>query len=275
MTSDADRPRTRRFRLAGSAVSLLLGGIVASQLVLSSDAAPQKTTASSCSMTVPARISINTPYMTPAATLSSDCTAAGVFEAKWAAKYDVLSGDGALMNELYFNRTRPSEWWLFDAARLGVWTWTPGGAQGSGDVAATTAGKSTTPASQTAGTAQVAADIPQNAPTTDIRLAATGQLASWTFEAGCWTTFTAVATRYAAKCNGHVSLAGARGRLEARPPDRSWITNAGSFTTDAAGKATIRIPNSGADLEFRVWIDDQYALTWAASSAWKPVNDPC
>lgn len=273
MTSAADRPKTRRSRIARTTVSLLLGGIFASQLVLSSDAAPRTTTASSCTLNVPARVSINTPYLTPAVTLSSDCAAAGLIEAKWAAKYDLLGGDGSLMNELYFNRTDPSEWSLFDAARLGVWTWTPGGARGS-DITATSAGRSSTPAPRSANTEQAAADIPQNSPATDIRLAARGDLVSWNFVAGCKTTFNAVATRYAAKWNGYVSYAGATGRLEFRPLDHSWFTKLADLNFDSAGKASATVNTNGVTGEYRVWVNNVYALSWDASSSWKAIANP-
>jgi transposase len=68
----------------------------------------------------------------------------------------------------------------------------------------------------------------QNAPTTDIRLRATGQLASWTFVGGCKTTFNAVATRYAPTWDGYVAYSGATGSLEFRPLDHSTFTRLAS-----------------------------------------------
>ncbi|MEU4395247.1 hypothetical protein [Kribbella sp. NPDC023855] len=219
----------------------------------------QEAAAASCTLNVPATISISTPAITPAVTVGADCAAAGVVFAQWDARRE----DGTVAHQYLSRWNKPDvQWNVFDDTALGLRTWLPAGATTGPDPALAKAG-------------QTEATVPQNTPKTDIRLKATGQLVSWSFVEGCKTTFNVFATRYAARWDGYVKYPGATAGLQARPPDHSSIIYADYATTDSEGKASMTINNSGPDLEWRVWISDAYGLTWAASSAWKPVNDPC
>jgi hypothetical protein len=270
MTLATNRPRPLdRAKFVLPAAAVLLGGLIASQLSLSSDAVSYAA-AAGCTMTVPAKISINTPYLTPAVALAGDCASAGVIEAKWQAK----RADGTLMNELYFNRTRPSYWDLFDAASLGTWTWHPAGARGTGVLAKKNTSNSTASPS---GAETAEAEVPQNTPVTDIRLWGGATLVSWTFSSGPPTapcglniTFNASAIRYAAAWNGNVANAGAAGSIQWRPSGSSTWTNVASITTgsNGAGSVTRTFPGKG---DYRVWINDaQYV--WASSSSLKYIE---
>lgn len=151
-------------------ISVLAGGALALNLTAdSSKTTPAAAAAGSCTITVPAKISITGNQDTPAVSLGSDCAAAGVIDARW----DARTADGTLRHQFVSRFNKPAlPWNLFDTDGMGVWTWQPAGATTGGDVTVATRGSSATPGGKTA---SAATSVPQNTPTTDIRFA------SWAF----------------------------------------------------------------------------------------------
>jgi hypothetical protein len=152
---------------------------------------------------------------------------------------------------------------------LGQWTWQPAGARAR-DISLAKDKSSATPEATSNGTLS----IPQNTPTTDIRLASATPPIIWSFNATCsHITYTASSTRYAAKWDGYVAHTSAPGLIQWRPVDSQTWTDVATFTTDSAGKAVLTRPFPGLG-DYRVFIKDT-STVWASSSSTKYIQETC
>jgi hypothetical protein len=215
-------------------VLLLAGGIVSAD-VSSSDAAGQRAAAASCTLNVPSKVAISAPFRAPAFTLGADCPAAGVIDARWEAKRP----DGVVMKKAFFNFSYPSSWSVYDTTSLTPMTWYPAGARTPGDITLARTGQATP--SDANATNQTAATVPQNTPTTDIRMASTVvAVASPECTGAVW------AQRYAITPHGLINYGGISGSIQQlNPTTGGWFVLA-SFTTDSSGRWQGAMSNPGA-----------------------------
>jgi hypothetical protein len=232
----------------------VLASVVAVPLVAQSNAAEQRAT-SSCTLTVPTKVAISSPYMNPVMQLGGDCTAAGVTEAKWEAR----RADGVLMYQTFFNARKPEKWHLFDKSSLAPWIWQPAGATGVGDLTVSRPDELSRSASpEDARSSAIAASIPQNTPTTDIRMASTVEMVTVADKAQVW------ARRYAITPHGFINYGGRTGSVQQlNRASGGWFVLK-NFTTDSTGRWTMdNIDNAvgepGDEISLRLVIyDDQY-----------------
>ena len=236
-------------------LSVLLGGILVSDV--STDAsASQHRAASSCSLNVPARVAISAPYQSPSVTLGADCAAAGVIDASWVSK----RADGVVTNKLFFNFNYPESWSVYDNASLAPVTWQPAGARSTTNPAI--AGQSETPATGAPDAPEnqpADVSVPQNTPTTDIRMMSKVELLPYENDechGHVW------AQRYAITPHGLIGYGGRSGSIQQlNPSSGGWFVLT-SFTTDSTGHWLGRVTSPspvGSQASLRVVIyDAQY-----------------
>ncbi|MFC0624771.1 hypothetical protein [Kribbella deserti] len=167
-------------------------------------------TAGSCSLRVPARIAINSPYQAVKVSLGPNCAAAGVVDAYWTAYHPVAGGAAFAAFE---TKARTGVVDVYDFDPLGRWSWRPSGAFGDGSE-----------------------PIAQNSLTSMVKVASwSGLKAS---RAGAKVTLTVSAARYAASLDRLVGWAAATGQLQYKVPGTTtWkplksvrTTNTGHYT---------------------------------------------
>jgi hypothetical protein len=186
-------------------------------------AAPPKPTAGGCSVAIPSRLSITSPYREIGVWLTANCTAAGTDVAVWEALHPTMgSQDGVI-----FDGTSTSSYELFDFVDLGRWKWQPRGAfDAEGD------------------------PIAQNTPYTDVKVGSWAALSGT--RSGQRVTLTASVARYSASYERFIPWAGATGQLQYRIKGTStWKALAGVRANSAGKYAYSR--NWGAALEYRVY----------------------
>jgi hypothetical protein len=247
---------------------LVTAGILTSD-VTSSEAANNRA-AASCTLNVPSRVAISSPYMQPTFSLGADCAAAGVIYARWEAK----RADGVVMKKAYFNFSYPTAWSVFDTTSLAPWTWQPAGATTAGDVtAAKVDGKTPVAPSESEGANQVAAAVPQNTPATDIRMES--RIAGYFVPADpdpyhrAWLFAIDNATRYAITPHNFILYGGARGSLQQRAQGAAGWAVIANLTTDSSGKWAINLPGPTVRTEYRfVLYDAQYIFGAIGNLGW-------
>jgi hypothetical protein len=200
-------------------------------------------------------------------TLGSDCAAAGVIEAKWEA----TDAAGNVMNKAFFYFDQPTKWHLYDGVTLGAWTWRPTGAQGVGDAALDKTGKT-----QSSGSAeQASVAVPQNTPTTDVRV---GSWATWQVGSDpnpCVLVLSAFGMRYDPSSNvntgdGMVVYSGARGSFQQLLRGSTTWTSISGATLSSTGQMQIKIPWPKIITHYRfviysaptIWGATSYLLTY-------------
>lgn len=210
--------------------ALLTVGLLTAD-VSSSEAAGQRAAAASCTLNVASRVAISSPYVNPTFSLGADCAAAGVIDARWEAK----RADGVVMKKAFFNFSYPSSWSVFDTTSLAPWTWQPAGARTRGD--ATLATKDQRTPSAAGSSEQVQASVPQNTPTTDIRMMSKVESVPVSQEDWCAGNTAAVyAQRYAIAPHGLINYGGRTGSIQQlNTSSGGWfvLTN---FTTGSDGR---------------------------------------
>jgi hypothetical protein len=96
-----------------AAAGLLSAGLVG--------AAPAAQAAGTCSLQVPSRVVISTPYRQITTRLGSDCVASGTVYASW----DAIHPTQGWQTIAIFDETTTDFWDLYDFEPLGRWTWRP------------------------------------------------------------------------------------------------------------------------------------------------------
>lgn len=248
--------RVRRFsrgRVILPLAVLLTGGILTAD-ASSSEAAGQQA-AASCTLNVASRVAISSPYTNPTFTLGADCAAAGVIDARWEAK----RADGVVMKKAFFNFSYPASWAVFDTTSLAPWTWHPAGARTRSDTTLATDGEPTPGAVGTS--EQIEATVPQNTPTTDIRMMSKVEALETTLEEAEKCIASVWAQRYAIAPHGLINYGGRTGSIQQlNQTSGGWFV-LGSFTTGSDGrwKGQIANPGAGTTQSRRVVIyDGQY-----------------
>ncbi|GAB2576455.1 hypothetical protein [Kribbella endophytica] len=224
--------RLRTVIAVSVAVAVLAGGAT---VAWSSAHELEKAT---CSLDVPARVSIDRPYLTPPVRRGADCAAAGVQEASWTA----YTPTGAVGSRLYFNWDFPAEWSVFAPTERGTWIWRPAGAE--------TDLQTDRPL------------VPQNTPVTDLRLGSTAGLTGHRDDRRI--TLTGTIRRFNPATYTAEPWPNALGELQLREPgDRIWSTFK-QVTTNSRGEATEAF-DLAARYDFRLVVPDT-ADTWGSAS---------
>jgi hypothetical protein len=186
-------------------------------------AAPPKPTAGGCSVAIPSKIAITSPYREVPAWLTANCTAAGTDVALWEALHPTQGSQGGII----FDGETTTTYELYDVVDLGRWKWQPRGAfDAESD------------------------PIVQNTPYTDVKV---GSWASLTgTRSGAKVTLTTSVARYSSSYERYIPWAGATGQLQYRiKGTTAWKALAG-VKANASGKYTYT-RNWGAALEYRVY----------------------
>lgn len=244
-----------RSRLVLPVGVLLTAGILTAD-VSSSDAAGKRAAAASCTLNVPTRVAISSPYVNPTFTLGADCAAAGVIDARWEAK----RADGVVMKKAFFNFDYPASWAVFDSTNLAPWTWHPAGARTRGDATLAAEGEQTP---STVRSEQIQATVPQNAPITDIRMMSKIE-ALPTDDADCAAGVNSdvYAQRYAIAPHGLINYGGRTGSVQQLNTSTGGWFVVQNFTTDSTGhwRGNVKWPSPvGTTISARVVIyDGQY-----------------
>ncbi len=215
----------------------------------SAEATQVGVSASTCTVTLPNRIDVNRPYISIKFTLQSDCLLASMKSARWKATL----ADGDVLHTAHFQYTFEYQFDYFDHQRLGLLTWTPGGAIGGGNPAIdATASQSETAPPGVDGTDSVT-DVPltQNTPTTDVRVASSSTI---TVSRPTSTTLkiNTAATRYAVTYHTFIAWAGASGQIQWRVPGTTAWNALKSVASDSAGKYSYTYTTSERR-EYRVY----------------------
>jgi hypothetical protein len=210
-------------RITGAFAALAL---TAGSLVLAApaaDGAPPKPTAGGCSLSVPSRVAIVSPFRSITVRLMPNCAAAGTISATW----DGIHPTQGPQEFLWFDESATEYWDLYDWDALGRWTWRPSGAHdGNYD------------------------DVAQNTAYSDIKIGSWAGLTAT--RSGQRVTLNASVARYATSYDRYIPWAGAAGQLQYRIKGTStWRALAG-VRTNSAGKYTYS-RNWGAALEYRVY----------------------
>ncbi|WP_328990013.1 hypothetical protein OG394_27610 [Kribbella sp. NBC_01245] len=188
---------------------LLAAPLTASGASAASDASAVEA-APSCSVRIPARIAVGSPYQAVKVTLAPDCAAAGVIDAYWTAYHPTAGGTAFAAFEA---KARTGVVDVYDFDPLGHWSWRPSGAFG----------KDFKP-------------VKQN------YLASVVKVSSWSrltaTRAGRKVTLTAAAARYAASLDRFVPWAGASGQLQYKAPGATRWIPLKSVKTTAGGRYT-------------------------------------
>lgn len=188
-----------------SVLTVLSAGLLAAPLTASAaDAAP------SCSVRIPARIAVSSPYQAVKVTLAPDCAAAGVVDAYWTAYHPTAGGTAFAAFE---SKARTGVVDVYDFDPLGRWSWRPSGAFG----------KDFKP-------------VKQN------YLASVVKVGSWSrltaTRAGRKVTLNVAAARYAASLDRFVPWAAASGQLQYKAPGTTRWIPLKSVKTTAGGRYT-------------------------------------
>lgn len=203
---------SRRIRLAVVGV-LVAGAAVATALAFNSGSSEASAVAGTCTLTVPAKLSINAPYMKFAA--SRSCVGVTVNELSWTGQI----GTGPIQRELWFLFENQIVGDYHDSQSLGQLKWT-----GSlpPDAAA----------------AKAAADVAFNSPVTDVRVESFSSMSVDGANTAGKTTLDVLAQRYATSLDKFVSYAGATGiiRYKESASDTTWKSLKNVGPTDAYGK---------------------------------------
>jgi hypothetical protein len=186
-------------------------------------AAPPKPAAGGCSMGVPSRVAITSPYREVTAWLASNCAAAGTVWATWEYVHPT---DGP-QEILIFSEETSTTWAVWDLAKLGRWTWRPGGAHDANQES-----------------------IAQNTTYTDVKVGSWAALTAT--RSGQRVTLTTSVARYSSTYERCIPWAGATGQLQYRiKGSTAWKALAG-VKANSAGRYTYS-RNWGAALEYRVY----------------------
>jgi hypothetical protein len=143
--------------------------------------------AGTCSLLIPSKVRIATPYQAVTGRLASDCVSSGTVSADWSA-YHPTEG---LTDYLWFTNEATSEiWdvydWMITPAR---YSWRPTGAHdGNYD------------------------DVSQNQPVTDVRVGSGAAIS--TSRSGSYVTITTSSSRYAYSTSGWVRWGGITGTIQ-------------------------------------------------------------
>jgi hypothetical protein len=247
-------------------VVLLTGGILTAD-ASSGEATGQQATAAACTLNVPSKIAIAAPHQAPTFTIGADCTAAGVIDARWEAK----RSDGLVVKKAFFNFSYPSSWSVFDTTGLTKWTWQPAGARTPGDITLADNGQATP--SDTNTTEQAEATVPQNTPTTDIRMMSKvdGVETDIPYHVAVW------AQRYAITPHGLINYGGISGSIQQlNAGTGGWYVIA-SFTTASNGRwdGTLPCTWEGTTQSRRAVIYDGQYIFGSISPTYTGTVDTC
>jgi hypothetical protein len=260
--------RWTRPQLTLPLVSLLVGGsLILSQPAKPNQAVPLATAAPTCSLKIPTKVAIYQAYQAIALNRGDDCKAAGVFDALWDGKRP----DGVLKYQAILAFDEPDFWLVFHTDSLSVYTWHPSGARAYSDVTLATDGRTaaTPPIRTTGGQSPQATTttVPQNTPTTDVRLGSSvGILASGRSD-GTGVTITARAHRWAITPAAPIVYAGASGSIQYRPNGGSTWTVLTSFTLNSNGEYPYTYkPTQLRD--YRVVVYDAQYIFGGISATW-------
>jgi hypothetical protein len=226
-----------RITSALAATGLLTTTLLLGSTAEATPAAPLRQTAGGCSVAIPSRIAISTPYSAIRVNLvASNCAAAGVAYASWHAYHP----SGGLQEILIFDNATSQSWGLYDFAELGRWTWSPGHAWDA-----------------------KYGDITQNTSYTDVRMASRSAVSAT--RSGATVTLNVSAARYAHTIDNFVPWGGAAGQLQYRVPGTTQWIALKSVTTTAAGEYSYRY-TSAAVREYRVYFPAT-SLIWETGSS--------
>jgi hypothetical protein len=220
----------------GSSVGLFLATMTMTTLAgTPAIAEPSSVNAGTCSVVVPNRVAISTPYRGIPVRLASNCASAGVVYASWDGYHPTQGWEAILI----FDESTSDIWDLYDWEDLGRWTWRPGSAWDADYD-----------------------DVAQNTPYTDIKLA------SWTAltatRSGTKVTLNVSVARYAYSLDKFVSWAGAVGQIQYRVPGTTTWQPLKSVTASSTGKYTYAYTTS-AVREYRVYFPAT-AYIWNVAS---------
>lgn len=216
-------------RRALAAVSVAAG--VAATLTVTAGA--PASAAGTCSVNIPSRWTISSPYKSIDATLAGNC-APGT-QAAW----DGFSSQGYEYS-LIFDGTRSDLLDVYDDDTLGRWTWRPGDCVSADTTACT-----------------------QNTRTMDVKVG------SWTgltvTRSGSSVTVTAAAARYSASAGRFVPWAGARGTVQYKAPTATTWTPLKFVNPGSTGRTTFT-HTSASPRDYRVIFVDTPVI-WGQTSA--------
>ena len=253
-------------------LTVLLAAGVLSADASPSDAAGQRAAASSCTLNVPARVAISAPYQSPSVTLGADCAAAGVIDASWVSK----RADGVVTNKLFFNFNYPESWSVYDNASLAPVTWQPAGARSTTNPAI--AGQNETPATGAPNAPEnqpADVTVPQNSPTTDIRMASKVQALEHDGECGHGLVW---AQRYAIAPHGLINYGGVSGSWQQLNTSSGGWFVLKSFTTGSDGTWTgpVSSPSPvGTQVSLRIVIYDAQYIFGSISPTYTGTWEGC
>jgi hypothetical protein len=182
----------------------------------------------------------------------------GVVDARWEAK----RADGVVTNKAFFNFNYPEFLTVYDTASLAHLTWQPAGARSTANPALARGNKPATQGPRAAReTQQADVTVPQNAPTTDVRMRSTLGFACVLNHGDPNTTqifFSTSSSRYAITPKGFIRYAGAAGSIQKRSGTNGWSV-ATNFTLDSQGHFEGLLPRPGVRTDYRsVIYDAQY-----------------
>jgi hypothetical protein len=210
-----------RVAAALAAVTLTAGSLVLATPATA--AAPPKPAAGGCSLVIPSRVAIASPYRGITASLASNCAAAGTVYASWDA-YHPTAG---LQTVLIFDGTNRDVWNLYDFEPLGRWTWRPSLAYDANYD-----------------------EVAQNTTYTDIKFGSWAGLTAT--RSGQRVTLSTSIAWYSPSYRRYIPWSGAAGQLQYRVKgSTTWHALAG-VRANSAGKHTYS-RNWGAALEYRVY----------------------
>jgi hypothetical protein len=190
--------------------------------------------AGTCSLIVPAKVSLSTPYRGITARLGSDCFAAGVTYASWYG-YHPTQG---LQDIVVFDGTGTTIWDLYDYHVLSRRDWRPSTAHDSNYN-----------------------DVTQNRPVADIRVGSAAAISS--SRSGGRVTVRVSVARYSPSLNRAVPWGGTRGTVQWRSsPSATW-RNLRSVYPDKNGRASFAY--AAPVRQYRVVFPDA-SLIWGTTS---------
>ncbi|MBB5977293.1 hypothetical protein [Kribbella solani] len=164
---------------------------------------------------------------------------------------------------------------MFDTTSLAPWTWQPAGARTRGDTTLATAGQQTP---GTADSGQIQAAVPQNTPTTDIRMVSKIDALPTNNCAGGINAHV-YAQRYAIAPHGLINYGGRSGSLQQLNSSTGGWFVVQNFTTDSTGhwRGNVTWPSPvGSALSARVVIyDGQYIFGSISPTCTGTTLPPC
>ncbi|MGW6197271.1 hypothetical protein ACWF0M_14105 [Kribbella sp. NPDC055110] len=186
-----------------------------------------------------------------------------------------------MTNKLFFNFNYPESWSVYDNASLAPVTWQPAGALSPTNPAI--AVRSETPATGTSTPAEnqpADASIPQNAPTTDIRMISKVEgLPTTDDDCAAGVNSDVFAQRYAIAPHGLINYGGRTGSVQQLNTSTGGWFVLQSFTTDSTGRwrGNTKTPSPvGSTVSYRVVIyDGQYIFGSISPTYTGTVLPPC